>query len=164
MAKEIERRFLVQKELWVAQGRAAADAVHLIRQGFLSTTKERVVRVRVVGEGGLLTIKGLTRGFSKSEFEYSIPLTDAEVLLDEVCEHPLIEKMRYRVKHAGILWEVDEFLGENQGLLLAEVELMSEQQEIVLPVWVGQEISSDPRYFNSNLSRMPFSQWGNAVG
>lgn len=164
MAKEIERRFLVQQALWETGGRASADSVRLIRQGFLSTTKERVVRVRVVGEAGFLTIKGLTRGFSKSEFEYTIPLADAEALLDELCEHPLIEKRRYRVQHAGMLWEVDEFFGENQGLLLAEVELKTEQQAIVLPVWVGQEISSDPRYFNANLSLMPFSQWGNVAG
>ncbi|MBF0401852.1 MAG: CYTH domain-containing protein [Magnetococcales bacterium] len=160
MAKEIERRFLVQKALWQAIGRPAACGFDAIRQGFLSTVKERVVRVRVVGERGILTIKGLTRGFSKVEFEYDIPLADAQSLLDELCEHPLIEKVRYRVEHGGVLWEVDEFSGENKGLLLAEVELADEQQPVELPVWVGQEVSSDVRYFNSNLSVMPFSRWG----
>ncbi|MBF0462190.1 MAG: CYTH domain-containing protein [Magnetococcales bacterium] len=160
MGREIERRFLVRQEAWQTRGCALASAVCPIRQGFLSTVKERVVRVRVAGEHGVLTIKGLTRGCAKAEFEYAIPVADAHELLDTVCEQPLIEKIRYRVEHEGLVWEVDEFLGVNQGLLLAEVELTEERQEIVLPDWVGQEISADVRYFNSNLIANPFSTWG----
>ncbi len=164
MAKEIERRFLVQKDRWQTVGRDLVSSICPIRQGFLSTVKERVVRVRVAGEEGTLTIKGLTHGFSRAEFEYAIPLADAQVLLDELCEQTLIEKIRHRVQYAGLVWEVDEFLGANQGLLLAEVELTDEQQAIVFPDWIGQEISADPRYFNANLSANPFKGWGQAAG
>ncbi|MEO5363206.1 MAG: CYTH domain-containing protein [Magnetococcus sp. DMHC-8] len=164
MAREIERRFLVRQELWQASGCAQVSASHTIRQGFLSTVKERVVRVRVVGEQGMLTIKGLTRGIAKTELEYAIPLADAQFMLDELCERPLIEKIRHRVPHAGLIWEVDEFLGVNQGLWLAEVELATEQQEPPLPIWVGDEISTDSRYFNSNLIANPFSRWHTSTG
>ena len=159
MGKEIERRFLVHSGIWQERGRPLASARHSLRQGFLSTVKERVVRVRVVGDCGFLTIKGLTHGCTKAEFEYPIPLSDANQLLDALCEPPLIEKIRYLVPHAGLFWEVDEFLGLNQGLVLAEVELLDEQQPVSLPEWVAQEVSADPRYFNSNLSRHPFNTW-----
>ncbi|MBF0097844.1 MAG: CYTH domain-containing protein [Magnetococcales bacterium] len=159
MGQEIERRFLVDQALWDRTGRLQARAVRDIRQGFLSTVKERVVRVRVSGEQGFLTIKGLTQGFSKLEFEYAIPLVEAQQLLDALCEPPLIEKIRYQVEHDGLLWEVDEFRGANAGLLLAEVELGSESEEILLPEWLGEEVSHDPRYFNSSLSRKPYCQW-----
>ncbi len=154
MGKEIERRFLVQGETW----RGLADGVEF-RQGFLSTVKERVVRVRIAGGKGTLTIKGLTRGVSKLEFEYEIPLDEARSLLEALCQRPLIEKTRYRIPHRGLIWEVDEFIGDNRGLILAEVELQSEDQTIDPPPWIGEEISSDPRYFNSNLVQKPFSQW-----
>lgn len=174
MGKEIERRFLVRKSAWdalrlQASSHHAADGsnhgtlVHLpfkIRQGFLSSVKERVVRVRVTGERGMLTVKGPTHGFSKIEFEYAIPLADAQFLLNKLCERPLIEKDRYRVEQDGMVWEVDDFEGENRGLLLAEVELTEESQVFPLPTWVGEEISDDPRYFNSSLIKNPFSQWG----
>jgi adenylate cyclase len=159
MGLEIERRFLVKQRLWNDSGRSQARAARPIRQGFLSTVKERVVRVRISGEQGSLTIKGITQGFSKLEFVYTIPLAEAQQLLDELCEPPLIEKIRYQVEHNGLLWEVDEFQGANAGLLLAEVELGSETEEIRLPEWLGEEVSHDPRYFNSSLSRTPYCQW-----
>ncbi|MBF0589358.1 MAG: CYTH domain-containing protein [Magnetococcales bacterium] len=129
------------------------------RQGFLSTVKERVVRVRLAGETGTMTVKGITRGFSKTEFEYEIPKEHALVMLDDLCEKPLIEKVRYKVQQGDLTWEIDEFAGANTGLILAEVELEDEGQALDQPAWVGEEISDDTRYFNSNLVRHPFSEW-----
>jgi CYTH domain-containing protein len=154
MGKEIERRFLVQGDAWRAQAKGIP-----FRQGFLSTVKERVVRVRIAGDHATLTIKGITRGFSKTEFEYAIPKEQAQVMLDDLCEQPLIEKIRYRLETDGLVWEIDVFEGANAGLLLAEVELDEEQQAFVRPAWLGREISHDPRYFNSNLVSNPFTTW-----
>lgn len=156
MGKEIERKFLIRQDAWSAVRSQASSS--RIRQGFLSTVKERVVRVRVAGERATLTIKGVTRGFSRAEFEYDIPLADAQALL-ELCEGPLIEKVRFRIEQDGLLWVVDEFEGENSGLLLAEVELTEESQEFSLPVWIGQEVSDDSRYYNANLIENPFTKW-----
>ncbi|MBF0283550.1 MAG: CYTH domain-containing protein [Magnetococcales bacterium] len=154
MATEIERKFLVKGEGWRELGNG-----EMFRQGFLSTTKERVVRVRVAGEQAWLTIKGATQGVSRAEFEYPIPVQDALVLLNDLCERPLIEKVRYKIPHAGMLWEVDEFMGENQGLVIAEVELQDASQTPALPSWVGDEVSHDPRYFNANLVKNPYANW-----
>ena len=128
------------------------------RQGYLSTVKERTVRVRTVDDRGYLTVKGLTVGATRREFEYDIPADDAAVLL-ELCEQPLVEKVRYRIPSGGLTWEVDEFEGANQGLVVAECELASEDQRIELPPWIGEEVTGDPRYFNSNLIAHPFSKW-----
>ncbi|MBF0307947.1 MAG: CYTH domain-containing protein [Magnetococcales bacterium] len=155
MAKEIERKFLVRGEAWRHLGEVSE-----YRQGFLSTVRERVVRVRIAGDKGTLTIKGVTRGVTRSEFEYPIPLEDARILLQEICERPLIEKKRHRIPQGELVWEVDEFFGENEGLILAEVELRDEHQEVTLPDWVGREVSDDPRYFNANLVANPFKNWG----
>ncbi len=154
MATEIERKYLVVDDAWRSQ---AVGTV--FRQGYLSTVKERTVRVRVAGERGLLTIKGITVGAVRSEFEYEIPGADADQLLDELCERPLIEKTRYEIEAGGLTWEVDAFAGANEGLITAEVELDDEDQEIALPDWVGEEVTHDPRYFNSNLIAHPFSEW-----
>lgn len=159
MGTEIERKFLVHPERWRAV-RAQAEASS-IRQGFLSSVRERVVRIRISDQRGTLTIKGTSQGISRTEFEYDIPVQDAQTLLDALCERPLIEKVRYRIEHAGLSWEVDEFEGENQGLWLAEVELADASQSVVLPPWVSEEVSDDPRYFNANLICHPFSQWKN---
>ena len=156
MGKEIERKFLVKEEEWHPRG--GGD---LYRQGYLSTVKERVVRVRVTGDKGFLTVKGMTEGFSRLEFEYEIPMKDARQMLDTLCERPLIEKNRYREEHEGMIWEIDVFLGDNKGLVLAEVELESETQQFTLPGWAGEEVSEDPRYFNANLVKNPFRQWHN---
>ena len=154
MAKEIERKFLVIGEEWKRKTSGVS-----YRQGYLSTVKERTVRVRTVGDKGFLTIKGVTVGVSRSEFEYPIPTADAKAMLDDLCERPLIEKTRYKVQHGGLTWEIDEFFGENRGLIVAEVELKDEQQTFDLPSWVGKEVSGDPRYFNSNLIKTPYTQW-----
>jgi CYTH domain-containing protein len=154
MGKEIERKFLVKGSEW----KAAAKGI-VYRQGYLSSLKERVVRVRTIENQGFLTIKGLTRGVSRSEFEYDISVEDANTMLDTICEKPLIEKKRYKVPVGGLVFEVDEFFGENAGLVVAEVELKDEKQKIDLPPWIGAEVSGDPRYFNSNLIAHPFSKW-----
>ena len=154
MAEEIERKFLVSNDGW----RPGAGGTRF-RQGYLSTDPERTVRVRLEGERGVLTIKGLSRGIRRAEFEYPIPAAEAAVLLDTLCLQPLIEKTRYRVEHAGHLWEIDEFAGDNAGLVLAEVELSSADEAVELPIWVGAEVSSDPRYYNANLIRHPFRRW-----
>ena len=152
MAIEIERKFLVVGEAW-----RAAPALYFC-QGYLNRSKERTVRVRVAGELGYLTIKGATTGASRAEFEYEIPLADAKQMLG-LCDGPLIEKYRRKISHEGMLWEVDEFLGENQGLVVAEIELESEAQAFTKPDWVGVEVTADARYYNSNLSVQPFSSW-----
>ena len=116
--------------------------------------------MRIAGDQGYLTIKGATTGISRAEYEYGIPLEDAAQLLDTLCQPPLIEKTRYRIPAAkGLVWEVDEFAGENQGLIIAEIELPNAEQSVELPDWIGPEVSNDPRYFNSNLSKHPFSRW-----
>ncbi len=154
MGKEIERKYLVKNEDW----KKLAEGVYY-KQGYLSTVKERTVRVRTVGEKGYLTIKGLTVGVSRSEFEYQIPAEEANQMLDNLCEKPIIEKLRAKVDYKGLTWEIDEFHGENEGLVVAEVEIQDENQAIELPEWVGEEVSGDPRYFNSNLIKNPFTKW-----
>jgi adenylate cyclase len=154
MGKEIERKFLVKGEKW----KAAAKGI-VYRQGYLSSIKERVVRVRTIENKGFLTIKGITKGVSRSEFEYEISAEDADIMLDEICEKPIIEKKRYKITIGAHMFEVDEFFGENEGLVVAEVELADEKQKFDLPDWVGAEVSGDPRYFNSNLIKHPFKKW-----
>ncbi len=154
MAQEIERKYLLTGDQW----RSLAEGTHY-RQGYLSTVKERTVRVRTIGEKGYLTIKGITVGISRLEFEYEIPTDDANELLDELCERPIIEKHRYKIPYGGLVWEVDEFHGVNEGLVIAEVELESDDQAIDVPAWVGEEVSGDPRYFNAALVRCPFNTW-----
>mgnify|MGYP003599189172 FL=1 len=154
MGIEIERKFLLAGDAWRGLGQAV-----LLRQGYLSSARERVVRVRIEGEQAMLTIKGANVGASRGEWEYPIPLADAVELLDGLCEQPLIEKYRHRIEHAGMVWEVDEFLGANAGLVVAEIELASEDQPFEKPEWIGAEVSGDARYYNANLIRHPFSQW-----
>lgn len=153
MGTEIERKFLLQGEGWQVGGGVT------YRQGYLSTTPERTVRVRTAGDKGYLTIKGLSRGASRLEFEYEIPLHEANQLLDELCHRPLIEKRRYKIPHGGLTWEVDEFFGENDGLVLAEIELEHEDQAFDRPAWLGREVTGDPRYYNANLVNHPYSRW-----
>ena len=154
MGKEIERKFLVKGDGW----RALAKPVKY-RQGYLSTVKERTVRVRTIDNKGYLTIKGITTGVTRAEYEYEIPAADADRMLTDLCEKPLIEKSRSTIALDGLNWEVDEFFGDNQGLIVAEVELQSADQAVAKPAWVGQEVSGDPRYFNSNLIKKPFTRW-----
>ncbi len=154
MGVEIERKFLLRGEQW----RHLAAGV-FYRQGYLSTQRQHTVRVRTAGKRGFLTIKGSATGLIRPEFEYEIPLEDAVVLLDTLCEKPLIEKKRYRVEYGGFTWEIDEFFGENSGLVVAEIELADEDQQFAVPPWIGREVTGDPRYFNSSLIHHPYSRW-----
>jgi CYTH domain-containing protein len=129
------------------------------RQGYLSSAKERTVRIRTIGDSAFLTIKGLTVGATRSEYEYEIPLADCNAMLDALAEKPIIDKKRYKVPLEGLTWEIDEFFGDNTGLIVAEVELESEGQTFRKPEWVGEEVTADPRYFNSNLIKHPYSKW-----
>lgn len=153
MATEIERKFLVRDEAW--RGLATGIAC---RQGYLSTVRERTVRVRTMGGRGFLTVKGPGTGASRSEYEYEIPVADATALL-AMCEQPLVEKVRYRIPRGDVVWEIDEFEGANRGLVVAEIELAAENQAFALPEWIGAEVTGDPRYYNSSLVARPFSSW-----
>ncbi|HWV64023.1 MAG TPA: CYTH domain-containing protein [Oxalicibacterium sp.] len=154
MSVEIERKFLVRSDAWKALAQGVA-----MRQGYLSTHPDRTVRVRIEGEIATLTIKGRTQGFSRGEWEYDIPLADAEALLSDICERPLIEKTRTRIVHEDMVWEVDEFFGDNLGLVVAEIELESETQSFARPDWLGEEVTGDARYFNSSLLKRPYTSW-----
>ncbi|WP_314437976.1 CYTH domain-containing protein [Massilia timonae] len=154
MGVEIERKFLLASEAWRQLGTPV-----LLRQGYLTADPMRTVRVRIEGEQGVLTIKSKSEGASRGEWEYPIPLEDATELLDRLCERPLVEKYRRRIEHGGFTWEVDEFLGENAGLVVAEIELPAENAVFDKPDWIGQEVTSDKRYYNSNLIRSPYSTW-----
>ena len=136
------------------------DAVRTrYRQGFLSTDPERTVRIRVAGEQGTLTIKGKTVGATRSEFEYAIPRDEAEALLDALCKRPLIEKVRHVLVVGEHTWEIDEFEGDNEGLIVAEVELTHEDEAFERPAWLGEEVTHDPRYFNAQLVSHPYRRW-----
>ncbi len=154
MAQEIERKFLVTGDAW----RELAEGT-MYRQGYLSTVEDRTVRVRTVGAKGYLTVKGITVGATRTEFEYEIPVADADTMLDELCIRPLIEKTRHKIPFDGLVWEVDEFAGDNDGLVVAEVELSHENQELRRPNWIGEEVTGDPRYYNANLVARPFKTW-----
>lgn len=154
MGKEIERKFLPRNDGW----RAGAPGVRY-RQAYLSTEPQRTVRVRRAGDQAYLTIKGKSVGAARLEYEYPIPVQDADEMLDGLCLKPVIEKTRYRVEHGGLTWEVDEFEGVNAGLVIAEVELESEDQAVELPDWVGEEVTGDQRYYNASLIANPFSTW-----
>jgi CYTH domain-containing protein len=152
MAKEIERKFLVQGDAWRTHAKGT-----MYRQGYLNSDKERTVRIRTADGRAFLTIKGITFGATRPEYE--IPFEDGKELLDGLAEKPLIEKRRYKIRSRNVTWEVDEFLGENAGLIIAEVELVSEDQTLELPFWVGDEVTEDPRYYNANLVKNPFTRW-----
>jgi adenylate cyclase len=136
-----------------------SELSQLSQMGQLRSQDGLTLRPRIAGEKGIFTIKTRSTGIARSEYEFEIPLTQAAQLLDQVCDRPLIEKYRYKIPCQDLIWEVDEFLGENQGLILAEVELKSEDQTVNLPPWIGPEVSHDPRYFNSYLARTPFTTW-----
>lgn len=159
MGVEIERKFLVKDSSW----RQGAEGKFYC-QGYLSRDKERTVRVRRVGEQAFLTIKGSSEGPSRLEYEYAIPVQDGQELLDNLCEQPLIEKIRYLVPYGGMDWEVDEFRGANRGLVVAEIELSSPEQEIERPPWLGEEVTGDVRYYNSSLVARPYTSISFAQG
>lgn len=154
MGTEIERKFLVRTDAWQPRSEGTC-----FKQGYLVSETGRTVRVRVAGDRGSLTIKGPTRGVTRPEFEYAIPVEDAHTLLDELCDHPILEKHRHEEIHAGKKWEIDVFHGENEGLVVAEIELSREDETFELPVWAGQEVSFDHRYFNASLQKNPYKTW-----
>ena len=151
---EIERKFLVIGDAW----RALAQGIHY-RQGYLSSAKERTVRIRTINDKAFLTIKGITVGVTRQEYEYEIPYDDCVQMLEQLAEKPVIEKKRYKIPLDGLIWEIDEFLGVNAGLIVAEIELADENQAFSKPAWIGAEVSADPRYFNSNLVKHPYTTW-----
>jgi adenylate cyclase len=157
MGVEIERKFLVRLDLWPGASVVATRTRY--QQGYLSRERGRTVRVRRAGDRAFLTIKGESVALVRPEFEYEIPLADAEPLL-AMCEAPLIDKHRHVVVHEGHTWEVDEFLGANAGLLVAEIELERADEEFSRPAWVGEEVTDDRRYLNANLVEHPFTLWG----
>lgn len=154
MAMEIERKFLVKDTSWRCTGAGV-----LCRQGYLCVGPPVAVRVRIMGGRATLNIKKATVSIARDEFEYAIPEEDAEVLFAGLCEGHPIEKTRYVIPFAGHRWEVDEFHGVNQGLIVAEIELSGESEAFERPSWLGEEVSGDPRYFNSSLTLLPYSQW-----
>tara|TARA_R100001015_G_C4540843_1_gene104901 strand:- start:204 stop:674 length:471 start_codon:yes stop_codon:yes gene_type:complete len=153
---EIERKFLVKSQAFKDE---AFNKTH-IKQGFLSTDKERTVRVRLKGENGFLTIKGASSndGLSRFEWEKEISKEDAEQLF-KLCKQGIIDKMRYEVKLGNHIFEIDEFFGDNEGLVLAEIELNTEDEAFEKPNWLGNEVTGDIRYYNSQLSNQPFKTW-----
>jgi adenylate cyclase len=153
MPIEIERKFLVDHSLW-----KPTDEGTKIIQAYLGLYPSPTVRIRIAGEQGFLTIKGRSQTIARPEFEYEVPLNEALEMLDLAISHP-VEKTRYEVMHEGFLWEVDVFLGKNTGLIMAEIELESEDQEFNRPDWLLEEVSADGRYYNSYLSGCPFSEW-----
>ncbi|MCR9145443.1 MAG: CYTH domain-containing protein [bacterium] len=154
MPQEIERKFRIKVGAW-----PRPESHQEISQGYLNSAKERIVRVRVTGKQAWLTIKGLTSGATRLEFEYEIPIDEGRHMLNELCERPILSKTRYRVPVGRHVWEIDEFSGANAGLVVAEIELASEDEEFEMPDWVVEEVTDDPRYFNSNLLQHPFGDW-----
>jgi adenylate cyclase len=155
MAVEIERKFLVRSDSW----RAQAESRQLLRQGYLTAGSRCSIRARVADDRAWLNIKAKRSGMTRVEFEYSIPRADADQILDELCEGPLVEKYRHHIPMGRLLWEVDEFLGANAGLIVAEIELPSESTEFARPQWLGEEVTNDERYYNFNLAQRPFREW-----
>ena len=154
MGLEIERKFLVKEGLWSPKGKGLS-----VRQGYLPNAGGLLVRVRQQDERAFLTLKGKNSGITRAEFEYEIPAADAAALLAFCCR-PFIEKVRYREEVQGHIWEIDCFRGENEGLILAEIELRREDEPFVRPAWLGEEVSGDPRYYNSCLAETPYQAWG----
>jgi adenylate cyclase len=154
MAKEIERKFLVRGDTWRSSAKGTT-----YRQGYLNSAKERTVRVRIADAKAFLTVKGVTVGATRSEYEYEIPFDEGKAMLDTLAEKPLIEKKRYKIPVGDLTWEIDEFLGDNAGLIVAEIELTSEDQAFDMPAWIGEEVTGDPRYYNANLIKNPFTRW-----
>lgn len=155
MATEIERKFLLKNDSW----RTEANEGSMIRQGYLAGTEKSSIRVRVSGEKANINIKSATLDVTRQEYEYTIPLSEANEILDTLCEGPLIEKTRYHVQHGDHVWEVDEFYGDNQGLVVAEIELNSADENFERPDWVGEEVSDDTRYYNVCLVKHPYKDW-----
>jgi adenylate cyclase len=155
MALEIERKFLVSNDAW----KISVSRKIRMRQGYLSEGYDRSVRVRIENESAHINIKSSRDGIHRLEYEYTIPVSDAEEILDRVALKPLVEKTRHIVHHKGLEWEIDVFEGDNKGLIVAEVELPSADTHIPMPEWVGMEVSDDMRYYNVSLQKHPYNSW-----
>lgn len=155
MGIEIERKFLVKNNSWQVESDAGQEFV----QGYMVGGVKSSVRVRIEGDRAFLNIKSATIGVTRMEYEYPIPVSDARELLENLCNKPLIEKNRYLIRRNGLVWEIDVFKGDNAGLVVAEVELNSQDQAFESPEWLGEEVSHDPRYYNVNLTKHPFKNW-----
>ncbi len=155
MAIEIEHKFLLANDHWRSQTYKSI----IIQQGYLTSAPTSSIRVRISGENAWLNIKSATIGTQRLEFEYKIPLSDAEEIIAKLCEGPLITKTRHYVKHEGHIWEIDEFSGENDGLVVAEIELSNPDEKFTTPDWIGKEVTGDLKYYNNNLARHPYNTW-----
>lgn len=155
MATEIERKFLVLGDQWKNQAIRSIP----MRQGYLGEPKRASIRVRTAGDHAYLNVKSATLGVTRKEYEVPLDVQDANEILDSLCEGPIIEKTRYYVPYGNHTWEVDVFHGDNEGLIVAEIELESEQQSFDKPSWLGMEVSSDPRYYNVSLVKLPYKLW-----
>jgi len=155
MGTEIERKFLLRSDAWRDE---VKDSVRLV-QGYLARGDRSAIRVRIKGDVAHLNIKHTLDGINRLEYEYEIPLEDAREILDQVALKPLIDKTRYHIVRGNHLWEIDEFYGDNAGLIVAEIELGQADEAFDKPDWLGQEVSLDQRYYNSNLSELPYTQW-----
>ena len=154
MGLEIERKFLIKDDSWEKDVKEGIS----IKQGYLNSTAERTVRIRIYGDNGFLTVKGRNKSLTRKEFEYQIPLKDAFDMLD-ICEKPIIEKTRFLLSKNNSTWEIDVFEGKNEGLIVAEIELTSEKESFDSPSWLGEEVSLDSKYYNSSLITNPYSNW-----
>ena len=159
MPTEIEHKFLLKDDSW-----RDANIIKSVRyrQGYMGSNEASSIRVRISDHDAYLNIKGATIGVKRLEYEYPIPEQDAQELLDQLCSKPLIEKTRFYVEYEGHTWEIDVFEGDNEGLVVAEIEISEEGQEIPLPEWIGKEVSDDPRYYNSCLVNHPYKEWERA--
>jgi adenylate cyclase len=155
MALEIERKYLVINDKW----KSSVESETVMKQAYLVASPQMSIRVRVAGSKAFLTIKGATEGITRNEFEYAIPVADAEQMLASLVEGSVIDKVRYRVRCGDHVWDLDRFHGDNEGLMVAEVELAAEDETFARPEWVGEEVSDDPRYYNASLARHPYRDW-----
>lgn len=155
MAVEIERKFLLTGDSW----KSSADGGTHYSQGYLVGSKDASVRIRIEGSQAYINIKSATIDITRQEYQYEIPVADAKEMLETLCEKPLISKVRYHINHDSHLWEIDVFSGENQGLIVAEIELSDINEEFSKPDWLGQEVSDDVRYYNVNLVKHPYKDW-----
>jgi CYTH domain-containing protein len=151
---EIERKFLIKSDEWKSLGNRI-----FYQQGYLLSDKNRTIRIRTIEDKGFITIKGSAKGISRNEFEYEIPVVEARVILETLCDKPFIKKYRTKIQLKDLVWEVDEFLDENDGLVIAEIELKDENQKIDIPNWIGEEVTGDRKYYNSMLTKNPFTKW-----
>ena len=150
---EIERKYLVTNNNY------KSGTPIRISQGYICSEENRVVRVRIKGDKAYLTIKNATIGFARNEYEYEIPVADAKAILHNTCQQPIIDKTRYILEHKGFIWEIDEFHGDNEGLVVAEIELENKNQQFELPDFIGEEVTDDARYYNACLFKNPYKNW-----